>query len=496
MFDGFKSEHGYLMPWQWREIPALSFAQMVEERTGLALDGKQTAKHKGLVFRIIPSKRFATGYSCQVGGSLHQYFNQGKGNANDFGLADVQEVLHELEDRFSLELESSILRGIEYGVNIEPPIPVRKLLRSIIAHNNRRFEQMDLQRQWLGVECERSEYRIKIYDKKRQQKREGKELLRVEIKVFKMRYLNRFGIKTLADLIDPQKVAMLGNHLLKTFQGIVFYERGIDESELSPSQLLKFKDWQNPMYWEDLSRKERGREKERFRQLIDRFSKSNTKKEIENRISEKWEYLSKVKRKNWVRFHQVWEEVEAEDLGTFSPLEYMGKTSLRPSSDPTRFSEGESQPKTPDNFPQRRQAQIQKRECVSCGRTISHQKKGSLFCGEKYRGKAAKTCRNQDSNRRRTLTKRMMKAKANEQWLQISYWWEGELHSDTLYASELEVSRELLNQIEKVEILSETPTKYLEGEAARQLVANLVQSANNQPKKTQKRPLGNKQAEN
>ena len=38
------------------------------------------------------------------------------------------------------------------------------------------------------------------------------------------------------------------------------------------------------------------------------------------------------------------------------------------------------------------------RECVTCGRDISKQKKGSKYCSEKSHGRKAKQCRNRQSN--------------------------------------------------------------------------------------------------
>ncbi|HSH65812.1 MAG TPA: hypothetical protein VLB84_08445, partial [Bacteroidia bacterium] len=37
-------------------------------------------------------------------------------------------------------------------------------------------------------------------------------------------------------------------------------------------------------------------------------------------------------------------------------------------------------------------------KCLSCGRNITNQKKGSMFCSEKIYGKEAKKCRNMQSN--------------------------------------------------------------------------------------------------
>jgi hypothetical protein len=49
------------------------------------------------------------------------------------------------------------------------------------------------------------------------------------------------------------------------------------------------------------------------------------------------------------------------------------------------------------------------RFCKSCGRDISNQKKGSVFCSERMFGKVAKGCRNKDSNPRNNLLYREQK---------------------------------------------------------------------------------------
>lgn len=478
MFDGFKSEHITLSSVAWLENSALFFEVPFVPRTGEILEQRQASKYRGLTFTLVASKRHVEGMLPVLSGSLHKYHNHGEHNANDFGLADVREVLENLSSEFGIDPPAAKLRTLEIGLNLLLPahIPVAHVLASVVAYGPKQFTDLKLtrNRQKYGKVCARSDYQIKVYDKGKQQGWKRRDLLRVEVKVLKMRKLERFGIATLADLTDPAKVAPLGEWLAGFVADLVFIEPGsIDESQLTERELLDLERWMNPTRWEGWKPQQRKRQKTRLSAFFDKYAKSNLQNKLCQAIIETWEYLTYRKQKKGICFHQVPDGPEAEEMYMFSPLVWMVKTypqggNSYPSQTSSNFLK-----KNGSSYPQSRTERIEKRECISCGRNISHQKKGSLFCSERDRGKAAKACRNVDSNRRRTLRRRIMKAQNLNAWLLIQYRENGQPYAETLHASEVSTGGAWLNLVESVEVLEQEPAQVLEGQAARALLERL-----------------------
>lgn len=481
MFDGFKSEHMTLAPVAWLDHPALFFEVAFVPRTGEVLSEKQVFQYRGLTFILVASTRHPDGSLPVLTGSLHKYHNQGKHNANDFGLADVREVVESLRDEFGIDPAASQLRTLEVGLNLRLPdhIPVAHVLASLVAYGPKRFTDLRLtsNRQKYGKLCQMAEYEVKIYDKGKQQGLKRRDLLRVEVKVKKMRKLAPFGIATLADLTDPAKVAPLGDWLASLVADLVMIEPGsIDESRLTERQLLDLERWSNPARWEGWNRQQRKRQKDRLTPFLAQYANSELQSKLCQAIRETWEYLTYRKQKRGIRFHQVPDGPQAEGMYTFSPLVWTVKTCTRGGESSPSLTHQIEQEKNGKIYPQTRAARLAQRECLTCGRNISHQKRGSLFCSERDRGRAAKACRNVDSNRRRTFKRRIMKAQEKNAWLLISYQENGQSYAETLHASEVATVGPWLNLVESVEVLDQAPPQVLSGSAARALLQRLSQA--------------------
>ena len=120
---------------------------------------------------------------------------------------------------------------------------------------------------------------------------------------------------------------------------------------------------------------------------------------------------------------------------------------------------------------------VEKRVCCSCGLDITHQRKQSRFCSEKYKGHLAKKCRNQDSNRRKSLKLKIMQAQVRNQYLRITYKKDGVSYTDTLHSSEIVVSREWLDTVVSVEAVpfySSDEKEYFYGKDAKAVLEELT----------------------
>lgn len=188
-----------------------------------------------------------------LAGSLHKFYNRiaGRGdqNYNDFTRAELIDCVNYLSRLLDVNVWSSAIQNIEYGVNV--PIASEKILPLIISYKGK---EKSLDRSHSGggrtIEFELSQFYFKIYNKAAQHKLD-KPLTRVEIKVIKGQYLERrFGINTLKDLKSPATLFALKKDLLLRTQELLIADSP-KESESSEEEEL-YKDGFNPRYWRNL----------------------------------------------------------------------------------------------------------------------------------------------------------------------------------------------------------------------------------------------------
>jgi hypothetical protein len=203
----------------------------------------KNAFYKGLEFKIFETGRI------KISGSLHKYFNSGAHNYNDFNFIDFCGVLDDLKDKFGIEPDKSVLKCLEIGVNIIPPIPTNDFLNYCFLHKTKPFEDLKNSDEGKYKQAQHSQYIIKIYNKALHYSRRGfpitNEILRFEIKYTKMEKLNKLGIFTLKDLVN-YGLHNFKKELLIEFNNILFYDNTIT------SRRRNIYNYKNPLYWIDL----------------------------------------------------------------------------------------------------------------------------------------------------------------------------------------------------------------------------------------------------
>lgn len=387
MFDGLKISC-YINSYEYNELinnDALDFFQSSNVATG-ELHPFQTlnADYKALRFRLSPSTTKPNEYRFTIHGSIHKFYNDGLTNANDFTLHQYYEALKQVEALVKIPIERFKIENIEFGVNIKTQITARKLLTYIICDGWRRFAQLDAKdiKKGLQIGGKNSDSEIKIYDKGKQSGTNEKNLLRIEVKVKKLRYFNRFGkngIKTISDTLNPEKVGLLGQYLAKLWNEFIVYDNSIKEADLTNDEeksLLKYK---NPVYWSEMDFRRRYNERAAFDALMKKYSPSAIQSEIQKAIIEKWFLLVNKKHNKPGCLHPFFAQHEAQEKRMFAPLEYTVQTSknnLKKSIKKICKKE-----------------QKESRFCSVCGCDISHLKKTALTCSRK--------CRNAKSNQAR-----------------------------------------------------------------------------------------------
>jgi hypothetical protein len=451
----------------WKHNPSLDFTAPVSVSTGEILSRKVEAVAGDLRFVLSPT----TGGSlaCSLVGSLHKYKNGNGCNWDDFTLSELSHTLMVLSQDYSVDLESSYLHSLEVGVNIPLNYSPKRVLKSAICHKGKAFTDINRKDKNIGIICEHEEYTIKLYDKGYQNRINNMYVLRYELKIKRMRVLEQYGIKTLLDLRNPDKVASLLFLLLDKLDEIVFFDFSFNAQSLTDRQRLNWERYSNPKYWEGLNRNMYYKSRKLHAELSTKYGAIQGSKILSEKVVKKWLQLLEIKQETRRQFHRFFEGIESRFKATFSHLECLSEiVATGGKKIPSKFQQDHEQQNEAKN----------RRFCVSCGRDISHQKKGSRFCSEKELGKAARRCRNKDSNRRLMIKRKLKIAMDKDLMLRITYTdRHGTCFTDTLAVGELNVSREWLDRVVSVEVIKKEPQHpKLEGEKA----TEYLQTINNQ----------------
>ena len=212
-------------------------------RQGNKVTPYKNALYNGLEFRI-----YDTG-TVTLSGSLHKYWNSGAHNFNDFNYYAILCVINDLKTKFEIQPENCILKCLEIGINIIPPIPTNHILDYCFLHKTNPFEYQKNSNEGKYKQVQHSQYIVKIYNKALHYKKDYSEIkteiMRFEIKYTKMQKLNERGIYNLNDLVK-YGLHNFKNELLNEFNNILFYDTTIQSKSKS---LTNYK---NPLYWIEL----------------------------------------------------------------------------------------------------------------------------------------------------------------------------------------------------------------------------------------------------
>lgn len=458
MVDGFKCTCIGLNASLWLKNKALDFKLSVSESTGEIFPQRKEAKINALTFAISPRKN--GGSSCAMYGSLHKFKNGGVQNWDDFALSDLSETLDKLADDYNINLDTAELHSIEIGVNIALNYQPKRIFESAICHKGKGFTNLDRKDRYLGVICEHTDYAIKLYDKTRQSKIKGLGyILRYEVKFYRIRTLETCGICRLSDLKNRECWEKVLPVLLSKLKEIVFFDFSLNTDELTDGQKLRWERFGNTKYWENLNRNQYYKARILHAELSRKYGAKDGAELLAEKVSNKYKELCQCNQEKRRQFPQVPEEVVSEKVATISNLEYVLENVAYGS----------------ENIPHGNKEEIhaKPRHCLSCGKNITAQRSGSLFCSEKLYGKEAKKCRNKDSNRRMIIKRKIKIAMEKELMLQVTYTdADGIEYTDILGTNEINPTREWLDRVKSVRALS-NPAKTIEGITAQEYLLTI-----------------------
>ena len=323
-------------------------------------------KYNGLLFR---QNKFQL---HTMTGSLHYFHNAGKHNADDLKFTDFMDVLKQLQYELSINPIITPVNGFEFGVNIKLPTTPDRVLKCIILYGNNVG-----QRKPGYLEFPFENYRLKVYNKSaipRGNEFQNDNLLRVEVAIKRMKHLKgKVYIKRLSDLLDLHVWKRLEQILIETFSECLIIDvPKTNLDALSDKDLLRYKDFINPLYWDDLRANKRRyyNKKKQCNEFINRIGGNDLKENLITLIRNKCRELRNVTESEKWDFLPEFQSAEKPQKVDFLPIKII------PGISPTEPAQ-------------------QTTICKGCGRVIETPRPGQKFCSAKVVGyENAHKCRN------------------------------------------------------------------------------------------------------
>lgn len=217
----------------------------------------RTKQYKNIIFKFSQCALY-------INFKPHYYFNDNIHNANDLSVLNCIKTLREFTKIFKVDLEHLQIINIEFGLNVIIPqhlICVRDCLIYMIFHNRNPFYTNNKYAHCrYSYSVDRNGFAnvykiIKAYAKGVQYPMfTDKNTLRFEVKSNRKVFINKLGIYTLQDLLNPNIYNILIQTLLKEFDEVLI----IDEQTKPILSKVKLKNHEkklNPIYWNKLLNK-------------------------------------------------------------------------------------------------------------------------------------------------------------------------------------------------------------------------------------------------
>lgn len=443
MIDGVKLACTGVAAADWLACPLLDFGTLISERTGEVLSNTKEAERNGLRFRV--GKQVTGGGFCSLLGSLHRYKNKGNHNADHFTYSDLQNVIDNLASSYSIDPAATYIQRAEIGVNIPLNYSPDILIKSAICYKGKAFGTLRSGRRILGKIIEFQNYNFKLYNKGKQSGTGG-NVLRIEVTIKRNSVLKPYGVRTLADLTDPAKCFSLLGLLLDKIKNTIFYDFSYKGGELTEKQYLRYEQYSNPNYWENLDRYNLAKAKLLYWDKVAKYGAINWQKWAIKTALKTWQNLFDFSTEKSLNFTRNFHEMQADEISTFYVFNCFSYFVENCPAICHKIRSEKTAPKTPAKTTTK-QPKKNHCFCLSCGRDISDQKTGSRFCSEKIHGKAARTCRNKDSNARLAKKRKLKRAIKANLWVKITY----NDHNETRRAQNITLARDWLDSVMNLE---------------------------------------------
>lgn len=243
---------------------------------------------------------FKIGYNnwLDITGSLTKY--QYGENYSNLTYSDLCTAIDDLANTVNKQPYELNLRSFEFGLNIHMFENLKAIELKDLAFNYKKsfFESIESNNKdpvSIGKRCRLQQYDIKIYNKSIEYDLPF-DLLRIEIKVKRMKWVKHLEIKTLEDLRDIEKLDELKNILIETIEKTFFYDSTIDENLLTPNQRNNCIKWQSELFRKKLIKenpKKYEYQKKKMEIFIEKHGTLKIKENIINNINKEWNHFKK-----------------------------------------------------------------------------------------------------------------------------------------------------------------------------------------------------------
>lgn len=493
MIDGVKILCN-LSPSDWTSNKNLSFRSWADLSTGEIPHDSKHADLKGLHLSIISGN---TGTFCNLRGSLPKYFNNGENNAFDYDYSDFLTTCDLLRDDLKINPKEAVLRGFEFGVNINLPFDISAIYEAVKSFKMNICGINKVEGKRNGVRFDFQQYEIKIYDKGQQQTGKKSRLMRFEIVVKKMAFVKSLGIKTLADLQNTRVWVELSKILLKVWAEIIFIDKLLRYKLMSNHQQKKYLRFFDIHYWANLNRNTYYKAKNDLNKLQTLYEgKHNTKQIIYTLIAEKCQKLTTLSSAeigdNLTKLQG--QNNTQENVKNATPLKksfwrqfnHLDKGLNTGNNSNTNLIENTTNKILNNKKENNKKKKPKKSICMNCKKELKNKKASAKFCGLRcknhYNGKRrTKERQKQRATEVRELKKLLPKLKALNLPLLVIYKADGAQYADHLQQSEINAPAEWIRQVVKVVVMNEksTPPVCFTTLRAKQLIREIT-NINNQ----------------
>jgi hypothetical protein len=254
-----------------------------------------SAKMANMELRFTPH----TGY---IRNSIHKYYNKCNlgdlQNHNDFKFSDMCQSITDIDEKLDCDAEDMRLTMLEFGLNIELQEEPKSFIdNNVVMYDFKPFsEDIDTSLKRMK-KYQAEQFEIKIYSKKLQYGL-SRNILRVELKITKTRYLNKLGIYNLQDLRNKENLKTLYKTFLSRLEPLLLVDHisYLQTAENPANKTIELKKYLSDHYWtmakQELPISTLGRRKKACESLVKSIGLDTKRKEFFTLLDLKfWELM-------------------------------------------------------------------------------------------------------------------------------------------------------------------------------------------------------------